>query len=206
MPWRERSAMEEKVSFEGNMRYCYPLMVMDSCSRYVLEVAGMHRPTLERTKAVFEALLEEYGLPEQIHTDNGEPFASAVSLSRLTRLSVWFMDLGTVPVYSDPGHPEHNGSDERMHKELKAEAIRPPGYSLGRQQQKFDEFRQEYNEIRPHQALGSKGRRSCTTDRQGNIGRSPGRGTIRKGWTCATCAATEPSAGEPGSWSWYLQH
>jgi transposase InsO family protein len=140
----------------GNMRYCYPLTVMDSYSRYVLGVAGMHRPTFEDTKAVFEALFEEYGLPEQIHTDNGEPFASAVSLSRLTRLAVWFIDLGIVPVYSDPGHPEHNGSHERMHKELKAEATQPPGYSLGRQQQKFDEFRQEYNEIRPHQALGQQ--------------------------------------------------
>jgi len=140
----------------GNMRYCYPLTVMDSYSRYVLGVAGMYRPTFEGTKAVFEGLFEEYGLPEQIHTDNGEPFASAVSLSRLTRLAVWFIDLGIVPVYSDPGHPEHNGSHERMHKELKAEATQPPGYSLGRQQQKFDEFRQEYNEIRPHQALGQQ--------------------------------------------------
>jgi transposase InsO family protein len=138
----------------GNMRYCYPLTVMDSYSRYVLAVQGMHRPTFEGTKAVFEALFEEYGLPEQIHTDNGEPFASALSLARLTRLSVWFMDLGIVPVYSDPGHPEHNASHERMHRELKADATRPPKYSLGWQQQRFDGFRQEYNEERPHQSLG----------------------------------------------------
>jgi transposase InsO family protein len=140
----------------GNMRYCYPLTVRDSYSRYVLGVQGMHRPTFEGTRAVFQALFEEYGLPEQIHTDNGEPFASAVSLSRLTRLAVWFIDLGIVPVYSDPGHPEQNGRHERMHRELKADATRPPGYSLGRQQQKFDEFRQQYNDFRPHQALGQR--------------------------------------------------
>jgi transposase InsO family protein len=137
----------------GDMRYCYPLTVMDSYSRYVLAVKGMYRPTFEGTKAVFETLFEEYGLPEQIHTDNGEPFASALSLARLTRLKVWFMDVGVSQVYSDPGHPEQNGSHERMHKELKAEATRPAAYSLGRQQNKFDEFRQEYNEVRPHQAL-----------------------------------------------------
>ncbi|MGA2766009.1 MAG: DDE-type integrase/transposase/recombinase [Spirochaetia bacterium] len=114
----------------GNMRYCYPLTVMDSYSRYVLAVAGMHKPTFEGTKAVFEELFEEYGLPNQIHTDNGEPFASAMSLARLTKLAVWFMDLGIVPVYSDPGHPEHNGSHERMHRELKADATRPAKYSL----------------------------------------------------------------------------
>jgi len=140
----------------GNLRYCYPLTVMDTYSRYVLAVVGMHRPTFEGTKAVFQALFERYGLPKQIHSDNGEPFASAVSLSRLTRLAVWFMELGIVPVYSDPAHPEQNGRHERMHEELKAEATRPPAYSLGPQQRKFNAFRQEYNEERPHQALGQR--------------------------------------------------
>ncbi len=140
----------------GNMRYCYPLTVMDTYSRYVLAVVGIHRPTYEGTRAVFQALFERYGLPKQIHSDNGEPFASAVSLSRLTRLAVWFMELGIVPVYSDPAHPEQNGSHERMHEELKAEATRPPAYSLGPQQRKFKAFRQDYNEERPHQALGQR--------------------------------------------------
>jgi len=140
----------------GNMRYCYPLTVMDSYSRYVLAVVGMHSPSYEGTKAVFQGLFEQYGLPKQIHSDNGEPFASAVSLSRLTRLAVWFMELGIVPVYSDPAHPEQNGRHERMHEELKAEATRPPAYSLGPQQRKFNLFRQEYNEERPHQALGQR--------------------------------------------------
>ena len=140
----------------GNMRYCYPLTIMDAYSRYVLAVVGMHRPTYEGTKAVFEALFKKYGLPKQIHSDNGEPFASAVSLSRLTRLAVWFMDLGIQPVYSDPAHPEQNGSHERMHEELKAEATKPPAYSLGQQQRKFDAFRYFYNQQRPHQALGQR--------------------------------------------------
>ena len=78
----------------GDGRYCYPLTVMDAYSRFVLAVVGMHNPTYEGTKAVFEALFKKYGLPKQIHSDNGEPFASGVSLSRLTRLAVWLMDLG----------------------------------------------------------------------------------------------------------------
>jgi transposase InsO family protein len=140
----------------GDGRYCYPLTVMDAYSRYVLAVVGMHRPTYEGTRAVFEALFKKFGLPNQIHSDNGEPFASAVSLSRLTRLAVWFMDLGIQPVYSDPAHPEQNGSHERMHEELKAEATKPPAYSLGQQQHKFDAFRYFYNVQRPHQALGQR--------------------------------------------------
>jgi transposase InsO family protein len=140
----------------GDTRYCYPLTVMDAYSRYVLAVVGMHQPTYEGTKAVFEALFKKYGLPKQIHSDNGEPFASGVSLSRLTRLAVWFMDLGIQPVYSDPAHPEQNGSHERMHEELKAEATKPAAYSLAQQQHKFDAFRHFYNEQRPHQALGQR--------------------------------------------------
>jgi transposase InsO family protein len=137
----------------GDMRYCYPLTVMDTYSRYVLAVVGMHHPTYEGTKAVFEALFEEYGLPQQVHTDNGEPFASAVSLSRLTNLAVFFIEHGITPVYSDPGHPEHNPEHERMHRDLKAAATHPAAYSLGRQQVKFEQFRHEHNEVRPHQSL-----------------------------------------------------
>jgi transposase InsO family protein len=137
----------------GDGRYCYPLTVMDTYSRYVLAAVGMHRPTFEGTKAVFEALFEEYGLPEQIHTDNGEPFASAVSLSRLTNLAVFFIEHEVTPVYSDPGHPEHNPEHERMHRDLKAACTQPAAYSLGRQQPKFDAFLHEHNDVRPHQAL-----------------------------------------------------
>jgi transposase InsO family protein len=149
------------VDFKGKFRmgdgqYCYPLTVMDAYSRFVLAVVGMHKPTYEGTKAVFEALFKKYGLPKQIHSDNGEPFASGVSLSRLTRLAVWFMDLGIQPVYSDPAHPEQNGSHERMHEELKAEATKPAASSLAQQQHKFEAFRHFYNVQRPHQALGQR--------------------------------------------------
>jgi transposase InsO family protein len=140
----------------GEGRYCYPLTVMDAYSRYVLAVVGMYKPTFEGTKAVFGALFKKYGLPKQIHSDNGEPFASGVSLSRLTRLAVWFMDLGIQPVYSDPAHPEQNGSHERMHEELKADATKPAAHSLVEQQRRFDAFRHFYNAQRPHQALGQR--------------------------------------------------
>ena len=137
----------------GNGKYCYPLTIMDTYSRYVLAVVGMHRPTFEGTKAVFEALFERYGLPEQIHTDNGEPFASAMSLSRLTRLAVYFIEHEVVPVYSDRGHPEQNAEHERMHRDLKAAATYPPAFNLKWQQRNFDAFRHEHNDVRPHQSL-----------------------------------------------------
>jgi hypothetical protein len=113
----------------------------------------MYRPSFEGSKPVFEAVFREYGLPEQIHTDNGGPFGCTQSLARLTHLAVWFIDLGIMPVYSDPAHPEQNGRHERMHEDLKAEATIPPGYDLRTQQRKLNRFVKEYNEWRPHKAL-----------------------------------------------------
>ena len=139
-----------------NSVYCYPLTIADSYSRYIFAARGMYHPSYEGCKPVFEAVFREYGLPEQIHTDNGAPFGCPTSLARLTHLSVWFMELGIRPVYSDPAHPEQNGRHERMHRELKAAATKPPGYDLRSQQRKLNRFVKEYNEWRPHKALELK--------------------------------------------------
>ena len=149
------------ADFKGQFRmrnsaYCYPLTIADSYSRYIFAAQGMSHPSFSGCKPVFRAVFREFGLPEQIHTDNGAPFGCTWSLARLTHLSVWFMELGILPVYSDPAHPEQNGRHERMHRELKAEATRPPGYDLRSQQRKLNRFVKEYNEWRPHKALELK--------------------------------------------------
>lgn len=43
-----------------------------------------------------------------------------------------------------------------MHRTLKQEATIPPGSSLRGQQKKFDRFREEFNQVRPHKAIGMK--------------------------------------------------
>jgi transposase InsO family protein len=140
----------------GNGQYCYPLTIADSFSRVLFLAKGLLHPTLEGCLKGFEQTFREFGLPQQIHTDNGLPFGCVTSLGRLTRLAVWFIELGIEPVYSDPGHPEQNGRHERMHLELKGEATRPPGYNLQGQQRKLNTFVHFYNEIRPHDACGKK--------------------------------------------------
>ena len=137
----------------GNRIYCYPLTIADSFSRFVFAAKGMYHPTFLGAKDAYETVFREFGLPRQIHTDNGPPFGSSQSLCRLTRLAVWLIELGIEPVYSDPGHPEQNGRHERMHRELKGESTRPPGFDLNAQQRKLNEFVRWYNEERPHAAL-----------------------------------------------------
>ena len=140
----------------GNWEYCNPLTIADSYSRYLFAIHGLEYCRAEDCKPIFEKVFREHGMAEQMHTDNGPPFGSPISLRRMTSLAVWFMDLGVTPVYSDPGQPQQNGRHERMHKDLKAQATRPPGRGWRSQQKKFDEFRKEYNEVRPHEALVMK--------------------------------------------------
>src|SRR5690606_32607061 len=55
-----------------------------------------------------------------------------------------------------PGCPQQNGRHERMHLTLKREATKPAGQNFLQQQARFDEFLEEYNTDRPHEALGMK--------------------------------------------------
>jgi hypothetical protein len=111
----------------------------------------VEKTNTERVRAIFEAAFREYGLPEAIRTDNGAPFASA-ALGGLSRLSVWWMKLGITPERIQAGHPEQNGRHERMHRTLKLEVKAADDWRA--QQRELDWFRHDYNEVRPHEALG----------------------------------------------------
>jgi transposase InsO family protein len=139
----------------GDGKPCYPLTITDNDSRYILQCRGLSQISHEETQSWFEWTFREYGLPDAIRTDNGVPFASA-ALGGLSRLSVWFIKLGIRPERILPGHPEQNGRHERMHRTLKEAAVDPPKRNLAEQQEAFEEFKQEYNSERPHEALGQK--------------------------------------------------
>lgn len=135
-----------------NTHWCYPLTVMDHHSRYLCGCQALKGPRLKETQTEFIRLFQEYGLPERIRTDNGIPFASSAK-GGLSRLSLWWIKLGILPERIEPGKPQQNGRHERMHRTLKQAATRPPSHSLRGQQQRFDTFREEYNQQRPHEAL-----------------------------------------------------
>lgn len=137
----------------GNRRLCYPLTAMDHVSRYLLDCRARSSVAIAGAQPVFETLFRRFGLPRAILCDNGAPFASIQSPRRLSRLSVWWVRLGIVPIFTQPGRPDQNGCHERMHKTLKAETARPPRASVAAQQSRFDQFRHEYNTERPHEAL-----------------------------------------------------
>jgi len=130
-----------------------PLTISDAYSRYLLRCQAVEKSNTERVRAIFEAGFREHGMPQAIRTDNGAPFASA-AIAGLSRLAVWWIKLGIVPERIAAGHPEQNGRHERMHRTLKQETAMPAAQDRRAQQRALDHFRQEYNEVRPHEALG----------------------------------------------------
>jgi len=135
-------------------RRCDPLTVTDAYSRFLLE-CRIVEPTHEGVFPVIERLMRERGMPRAIRSDNGPPFAS-VGAGGLTRLSAHWLKLGIVLERIEPGQPQQNGRHERMHGTLKAEATRPPSADAAAQQLRFDAFRDDFNHIRPHEALGQQ--------------------------------------------------
>jgi putative transposase len=148
------------TDFKGEFRtgdgvYCYPLTLRDGFSRFVLRCDGLLTRTVVATQQRFARAFAQYGLPERIRSDNGLPFASP-GLAGLSSLSVWWIRLGIIPERIAPGHPEQNGSHEQFHRVLKAETARPPAPNCAAQQQRFRRFVREYNDDRPHEALGNQ--------------------------------------------------
>jgi putative transposase len=149
------------VDFKGQFRtgdgaLCYPLTVMDAASRFLLACVALRAPEGPPVRAAFEQLFARYGLPKAIRSDNGLPFASSQSPGTLTTLSAWWVRLGIRLERIDPGKPQQNGRHERMHLTLKHETALPPRKSFAAQARAFDAFRQLYNHVRPHEALGQR--------------------------------------------------
>lgn len=139
----------------GNSQRCHPFTVSDSHTRMLLRCQALAHPNARAVKPIWVALFREYGLPNAIRTDNGPPFAS-VGLGGLSELSVWWIKLGIRAERIKPGCPQENGRHERMHRTLKLDAATPPQNDLKAQQRVFDRFRDEYNHLRPHEALSNK--------------------------------------------------
>ena len=144
-----------KGHFKVNGQYCYPLTVIDNYSRKLLACQALTSTASNPVQAIFKKLFITYGLPKNIRTDNGYPFAST-NLGGLSHLSVFWLKLGINPERIDKGHPEQNGRHERMHRTLKQATAMPPQNSMAKQQRVFNHFINEYNTVRPHHGIDGK--------------------------------------------------
>lgn len=147
------------ADFKGKFRllsraYCHPFTLTDNHGRYLLACQGTFRESESFVRGCLERAFLEYGLPEVLKTDNGQPFAGT-GIAGLSRLAVWLIKLGIRPERIRRGHPEENGRHERMHRSLKYSLSFDNRHStLEAQQAWFDHYREEFNRERPHEALG----------------------------------------------------
>ncbi len=161
-PFRQRFQATEPgqlqaIDFKGefrlrNGRWCRPLTMTDSYSRYLLACRALPSIRLDLVWPVVEEVFREHGLPAAVLSDNGSPFG-AHGLGRFSIFSVRLMELGIQPVFIVPGHPEQNGSHERMHRSLLESPLFQRMRTFPQQQRVFDAFQSMYNEDRPHEGI-----------------------------------------------------
>ena len=149
------------VDFKGwwrtrNGKRFEPLTVRDAFSRYVLCLRMLSSMAATAVMPAFEKLFEMHGLPNVIRVDNGAPFACTSAPAGLSRLSAWWTSLGIRVSFSRPAHPQDNGSHERMHADMANEMETDPAGSPKAQQCIADSWRHEFNNVRPHEAIGMK--------------------------------------------------
>jgi transposase InsO family protein len=133
-----------------------PLSVLDDASRYAL---ALEKTGSSRGEAVREQLagtFQDCGLPDAMLMDHGCPWWNQQAFGGWTRLSVWLMKLGIRLYFSGVRHPQTQGKVERFHGALEMARRRRGLPEAAFHQRWLDDFRQEYNHLRPHEALGMK--------------------------------------------------
>lgn len=148
-----------QTDFKGEFRmadgnYCYPLTILDDHSRFSIQIA----PRLSTANVVIPVFLEvfrEYGMPDAILSDNGAQFAGFKR--GYTQFERFLMDLDILPIHGRIKHPQTQGKIERFHRTMKNELLNHQVISnIDHAQEQFQGWRDKYNQVRPHEALGMK--------------------------------------------------
>jgi len=176
-----------QMDFKGhfgllNGQRCHPLTVLDDHSRFCLVLSACSD---ERANTVVERLSDcfrEHGLPEKILCDNGPPWGGAGARTCHTAFSAWLIRLGISVYHGRAWHPQTQGKEERFHRTLLDELVRPtmglsvrwnrgasssgkPGAAASQSgkivqvqdnaacQAHFNRWRHVYNQIRPHESI-----------------------------------------------------
>lgn len=158
---REQCNELAQMDFKGEYTLpdakCYPLSLLDDCSRYLHGLWPLRSTAGEGVKRSLEGHFREYGVPLSLLLDHGTPWFSMRNAHGLTWLAVWLLKQGVILRYSGVGHPQTQGKVERFHQTLKRRTKhRGLPTTLGEWERWALEFRQEYNHERPHEALQMK--------------------------------------------------
>ncbi|MDT4839955.1 IS481 family transposase ISEc19 [compost metagenome] len=140
----------------GQRARCHPLTLLDDHSRFALCLQACPNEQRQTVQERLSQVFRHYGMPARITSDNGPPWGSA-RRGGISSLEVWLMRLGIQVSHSRPHHPQTQGKLERFHQTLKRELLHDSHFrTLEECQLGLDRWRDRYNQVRPHQALGQK--------------------------------------------------
>ena len=155
------------------------LNIIDEFNRACLAMVPQRRFRSDDVLAVLAGLFVEHGPPEHIRSDNGPEFAAKA-------VRAWLSRVGVKTLFIEPGSPWENGYIESFNARLRDELLNGEiFYTLEEVRVVTGWWREHYNKIRPHSALGY---------------RPPAPETIMPSWPIGSAALRlTPSLASPGA-------
>ena len=138
----------------GNGVRCHTLNIIDDYSRMNICCEPLLSETFAEIRPCMERIFQEYGMPFSFLCDNGNPWGTQQSTG-FTSFEVWLMELGILTMHGRILHPQTQGKEERFNGSFTRECLRHHNIRDQADAAKiFGEYRDFYNNVRPHTALG----------------------------------------------------
>jgi len=157
----EKRGMPERAITEANIRWSMDfvsdktrhgsnirvLTVIDEVTRECLALEVDSSITGRKVAAVLNRIAIFRGMPQEILTDNGSEFTSNV-------MNAWAYVHKVEHIFIDPGKPMQNGYIESFNGKFRAECLDQHWFrNLSEAKEIIEDWRLEYNHIRPHMSL-----------------------------------------------------
>lgn len=143
------------------------LTVLDLHTRESVAIRAGHRFSAEMVAAVLDEVVRERGKPAAVRVDNGPEFAGRT-------LDLWAYGQGVALDFSRPGKPTDNAFIESFNGRLRDECLNTHWFlCLDDVQEATQSWREEYNQKRPHSALGHRTPEEFATLQAGKMQPNP---------------------------------
>lgn len=126
------------------------LTVLDECTRECLGILVGRSITASDVVNYLELLILKRGRPENVRSDNGPEFVAQA-------IKGWLEQQRIRINYIKPGSPWENGHVESFHDKLRKGCLSREAFgTLLEARVIVEQWRQQYNQMRPHSSLGYK--------------------------------------------------
>ena len=137
----------------GDGNRCHPLNIIDDFSRFNICSEAQLSETQAEIKPIIIRIFKEYGMPKTLLCDNGNPWGTG-GRRGYSEFEVWLMELGILTLHGRIYHPQTQGKEESFNRSMTKELLKYNTFADKLDaQRKFNEYREFYNNTRPHHAL-----------------------------------------------------